>query len=76
MGSADYYIDKLRRYFFEEISMSDEEIHEMLTAFEALADGSCRFNCRTMRESFNAGYLAAQSWKDSREAYEEWRRRE
>ena len=37
-----------------ELAMS--EIDELKRRIAELEDGSCRFNCRKMKESFNAGY--------------------
>lgn len=63
--NPQYYIDIL-----EDQAADDER------RIKELEDGSCRFNCRSVKEAFHAGYLAAQCGENSLEAYKRWRGRE
>ena len=52
------------------------EIRALRCRIQELEDGSCRFNCRSVKEAFHSGYLAGQCGENSLEAYEGWRNRE
>jgi len=49
------------------------EINRLRQRIKELEDGSCRYNCRTMKEAFMAGHLAGQKGDNSLEAYKAWR---
>ena len=53
--------------------------YELKTRIKELEEGSCRFNCRTSKEAFIAGYMdghldgGATQKPDPDYAYKEWR---
>ena len=54
------------------------EKNHLKNRIQELEDGSCRFNCRTMKQAFIAGYLAdsqhgEHSEKAAEMAYKEWK---
>jgi len=42
----------------QEVDILHQRIRQLEAENESLKDGSCRFNCRTMREAFIAGFDA------------------
>ena len=68
-------------YVYVPPSRDAEELKEARAEIERLREGGCRFNCRTQRQAFMAGYTYAQIGSpfkadDARRErdYQEWKR--
>lgn len=43
--------------------LSREQVEWLIDRIRELEEGSCRFNCRTRKEAFIAGYELAHGWE-------------
>ena len=55
------------------MEIPDEEFAKLLKRIEDLEGGKCRFNCRTERAAFMAGFLWEDEETNGFEAYKEWK---
>lgn len=49
------------------------EVFNLLRRVEELEEGACRFNCKSEKEAFIAGFLWENEEDDGFEAYKEWK---
>ncbi len=64
-----------------EVHLKDEAIHALLREVQELKEGACRYNCRTSRATWIAGFREAVSntnyrSTDAEEVYREWKTRQ
>ena len=71
MYDKDEHIKLIDRRVFELERVCEKQIARI----KELEDGTCRFNCRTAKEAFIAGYTMYSDADDTtaEEAYKEWR---
>ena len=58
------------------IACEESAIAEMEQRIKELEDGACRFNCRTEKEAFIAGFDCRDNWDggtSNEQAYKEWK---